>query len=73
MESYYAAEKHPQPVAAYGSALFPLEEFPEVWGTSNRKLLVLVGEKNLRRLVGQNRKLPEKMLRVNDFVVVSNR
>jgi len=73
MESYYLAEKLPQPAAVYGRALFPLEEFSEVWGTSNRKLLVLLREKNLRRLVGKNQNLPEIILRANDLVLVANR
>jgi len=73
MESYYVTEKRPQPAAAYGRALFLFEEFSEVWGTSNRKLLVLVREKKLRRLVGQNRNLPEIILRANDLVLVANR
>jgi hypothetical protein len=73
MESYYLAEKLPQPAAVYGRALFPLEEFSEVWGTSDRKLLVLLREKNLRRLVGKNQNLPEIILRANDLVLVANR
>jgi len=35
--------------------------------------LVLLREKNLRRLVGQNRNLPEIILRANDLVLVANR
>ena len=73
MESYYLTEKRPQPAAVYGRALFPLEEFSEVWGTSDRKLLVLLREKNLRRLVGKNQKLPEIILRADDLVLVANR
>jgi 4-amino-4-deoxy-L-arabinose transferase-like glycosyltransferase len=73
MESYYVAEKLPQPAAVYGRALFPLEGFSEVWGTSDRKLLVLLREKNLRRLVGKNQKLPEIILRADDLVLVANR
>jgi hypothetical protein len=72
MESYYAAERHPQPAAVYGRALFTREEFFEVWETSNRKLFVLLREKNLRDLSGKNQSLPKIMLRANDFVLVAN-
>jgi len=73
MESYYLPEKLPQPAAIYGKALFPLEEFSQVWGTSDEKLLVLLKEEKLRRLVGKNQNLPEIILRANDFVLVANR
>ncbi|HUK42448.1 MAG TPA: hypothetical protein VLX11_15450, partial [Candidatus Acidoferrales bacterium] len=72
IESYYVVEKRPQPAAVYGSALFPLEEFSQVWETSGRRLFVLLREKNLRRLVGQDRNLPEIIMRTNRFVLVTN-
>ena len=73
MESYYAAERHPQPAAVYGRALLTREEFSEAWGTSNRQLFVLLREKNLRRLGGKNQIPPKIMLRANDFVLVAHR
>ena len=72
MESYYVAEKHPQPAAAYGKALFNREEFSELWKTSKKRLLVVIQEKNLRRLVGKNQHLPEIKLRSGEFVLVTN-
>jgi hypothetical protein len=72
MESYYVAEKHLQPPAAYGKALFNDEEFSELWKTSKKRLLVVIQEKNLRHLVGKNQQLPEIKLRSGEFVLVTN-
>ncbi len=72
MESYYVAEKHPQPPAVYGKALFNREEFSELWKTSKKKLFVVIQEKNLPRLVGKNQNFPEIKLRSGEFVLVTN-
>jgi 4-amino-4-deoxy-L-arabinose transferase-like glycosyltransferase len=71
MESFYIAEKQPQPAAVYGKALLTFEEFSELRETSKRMFFVFVEEKNLPRLVGKNESLPKRILDVNEIALVA--
>ncbi len=71
MESFYIAEKQPQPAAVYGKAFLTFEEFSELRETSKRMFFVFVEEKNLPRLVGKTRSLPKRILDVNEIALVA--
>ena len=69
MGSFYVAEKRPAPAKGYGKILFTFAEFAEEWKKSNQRLLVLVKKKNLPSLDGP---LPKELLKVNEFVLLTN-
>jgi len=71
MESFYIAEKHPQPAAVYGKALLTFEEFSERRETSKRRLFIFVEEKNLPRVVSKNEIVPKRVVHVGDIVAVA--
>ena len=71
MESFYIAEKHPQPAAVYGKALLTFEEFSERRETSKRRLFIFVEEKNLPRVVSKNEIVPKRVVHVGDIVAVT--
>jgi hypothetical protein len=71
MESFYIAERQPQPSAAYGKALMSFDEFSRLKETTRKNLLVFVKAKSARKLTGKNGLPPQKLLEINDCVLLS--
>jgi 4-amino-4-deoxy-L-arabinose transferase-like glycosyltransferase len=70
MESFYIAEKKPQPAAVYGKALITFEEFSQLKETTRKNLLVFVKKKNASRLIGKNDVPPKKIFDFNDSALM---
>ena len=73
MGSFYLAERQPQPAAEYGKALLTFEEFYQQWETSERRLFVFVKDKNLLRVANHDQNFPNRILQVDEMVLVANR
>ena len=70
MESFYAAEKQPQPAAVYGKALITFEEFAKLKETTKKNLLVFVKKKNTSRLFGKDDTPPKIILEWDEYAVM---
>jgi 4-amino-4-deoxy-L-arabinose transferase-like glycosyltransferase len=73
MGSFYVAEKRPAPAPSYGQVLFTFEEFADRWKANELPLRVFLKEKNLLRFSKQVGVVPKKLMRFDDFILVSNR
>ena len=69
--NYYAIGKQADPVTPWGTALLDFEEFKQVWQTTQRPLLILVKEKNLRRFVENVGESPSRLAAVDEYLIVS--
>jgi hypothetical protein len=71
--NYYAIRKKTQPVSAWGSVILNFEEFGERWKTNEEPLLIIVKEKNLRRLVQDVGESPIRLGAADEYLLVSRR
>jgi 4-amino-4-deoxy-L-arabinose transferase-like glycosyltransferase len=70
MESYYIAEKQPQPSAAYGKALMTVDEFSRLKETTKKNLFVFVKTKSAATVTGKNNVPPRKLFDFNDCALL---
>ncbi|MGE5817028.1 MAG: hypothetical protein ACM37Z_03320 [Deltaproteobacteria bacterium] len=70
LESFYVAEKKPQPPAAYGKALMTFQEFSQLKEPPKGTILVFVKEKSMAQLMGEKDVTPKKILDFNDWVLM---
>lgn len=73
MGSYYIAEKRPAPAPGRGPVLFTFEQFAQQWNKGEQTLRVLVREKNLPQLSATIGAVPTQVLKMGNYVLVSNR
>ena len=73
MGGYYVAERRPVAAAGYGRVFFTFEEFAEQWKKNELPLRVLVKEKNLSRLSADTGVTPKSVIKMDKYVLVSNR
>ena len=71
--NYYALRKKAQPVSAWGTVILNFEEFGERWKTNEEPLLIIVKEKNLRRLVQDVGESPIRLGAADEYLLVSRR
>lgn len=73
MGSYYIGERRPTAAAGYGPVFFTFEEFAQQWKKNDRTLRVLVKEKNLRQLSADISAVPSKVMKFDNYLLVSSR
>lgn len=70
MESYYIAEKRPQPAAHYGKVLITFDEFAKLREKTKRKLLVFLKKKNIPLFIRRNGTSATTLLDSGDYVLL---
>ena len=73
MGSYYIRERRPKAAAGYGPVFFTFEEFAQQWKKNDRTLRVLVKEKNLPQLSADIGAVPTKVMKFDNYLLVSSR
>jgi len=73
MGSYYPGERRPVARARYGRVFFTSEEFAKQWKKNDMPLRVLVKEKNLSRFSADMGVTPKSVIKMDKYVLVSNR
>ena len=69
--NYYALGKRAPPYTRWGKALFHGDEFGDRWRATKQPLLILVKEKNRRRLEEQVGQATRMLASVDDYVVLT--
>jgi hypothetical protein len=59
-----------EPTTHWGKALLDFEEFQEKWQTAKQPLLIILKEKNLRRLLEQVGESPQRIGAFDEYLVV---
>jgi 4-amino-4-deoxy-L-arabinose transferase-like glycosyltransferase len=73
MGSYYVGEMRPATAAGYGPVLLTFEQFAQEWTKNDKKLRVLVREKNFRQFSANVGTVPSKVMKFDNYALVSNR
>jgi 4-amino-4-deoxy-L-arabinose transferase-like glycosyltransferase len=73
MGSYYIGEIRPAAAAGYGPVLFTFEQFAEEWKKNDKRLRVLVREKNLHQLRENIGAAPTEAMKIDDYILLSKR
>lgn len=73
MASNYLAARRPAPAAGYGPVLLSFAEFAERWKGGQSRLLVIIKEKNLSRLIQEIGSTPVELTRYGEYRLVGNR
>jgi 4-amino-4-deoxy-L-arabinose transferase-like glycosyltransferase len=73
MGSYYVGEMRPATAAGYGPVLLTFEQFTQEWTKNDKKLRVLVREKNFRQFSANVGTVPSKVMKFDNYALVSNR
>jgi 4-amino-4-deoxy-L-arabinose transferase-like glycosyltransferase len=73
MGSFYVGQIRPAAAAGYGPVLFTFEAFAQEWNKNDKELRVLVKEKNLSELAANIGATPEKVVKLDNYLLVSNR
>jgi 4-amino-4-deoxy-L-arabinose transferase-like glycosyltransferase len=67
---FYAMTDREEPTTHWGKALLDFEEFQEKWQTAKQPLLIILKEKNLRRLLEQVGESPQRIGAFDEYLVV---
>jgi 4-amino-4-deoxy-L-arabinose transferase-like glycosyltransferase len=70
---YYEVGERKDLTTPWGDAIFDFEEFREKWQTVKQPLLIVVKEKNLRRLARNVGEVPRKLAAIDGYALVTNR
>jgi 4-amino-4-deoxy-L-arabinose transferase-like glycosyltransferase len=73
MGSYYVGERRPTAAAGYGPVFFTFEEFAQQWKKNDSTLRVLLREKNLPQLSADIGAVPNKVMKFDNYLLVSSR
>ena len=68
--NFYVMTEREEPSTQWGKALLDFEEFQEKWQTAKQPLLIILKEKNLRRLLEQVGESPQKIGAFDEYLVV---
>ena len=71
--NYYTIGKRHDPVTPWGKAIFNLDDFAKQWKTRRQPFLVILKDKNLNQLAETIGETPKPLVRVDEYVLVSNR
>jgi len=71
--NFYLIEQRPRPSSVYGEAMFTFEEFREEWRKTTRPLLIIVKEKNFRRMTDQIGIPARELAKVDEYLLATNR
>ena len=69
--NYYVSAKITNPTSRWGDAIFEYDEFRDKWQSTKQPLLVIVKEKNLRRLVETVGESPKILAAVDEYLLVT--
>ena len=70
---YYEVAERKDLTTPWGDAIFDFGEFREKWQTSQQTLLVVVKDKNLRRLARNVGEQPRKLADIGEYALVTQR
>jgi 4-amino-4-deoxy-L-arabinose transferase-like glycosyltransferase len=73
MGSYYLGERRPAAAAGYGPVFFTFAEFAREWKKNDTTLRVLVKEKTLSQLSADIGVVPNRLMKIDNYLLVSNR
>jgi len=73
MGNHYVGENRPAAAAGYGKIFFTYEEFAQQWKNSDSTLRVLLKEKNLPQLSANIGAVPDKVMKFDNYLLVSSR
>jgi len=68
---YYEVDERKDLTTPWGDAIFDYEEFHEKWQTTTQPLLIVVKEKNLRRLAKNVGEAPRRLAAVDGYLLVT--
>ena len=69
--NYYVSAKITNPISRWGDAIFEYDEFRDKWQSTKQPLLVIVKEKNLRRLMETVGESPKILAAVDEYLLVT--
>ncbi len=72
ISKFNAAREQPEPNTPRGPAVFDFDEFGAIWKEMKVPMLVIVKEKNVRRLAQQIGMSPKELARVDGYVLIKN-
>jgi hypothetical protein len=69
--NYYVLAKRAWPVTKWGKTLMDFTEFEYQWNLNKQPMIIVVKEKNQRRLEEQIGAAPRKIATVDEYVLLS--
>lgn len=71
--NYYAIGKRADPVSAWGTVILNFTDFRERWKSDKEPFLIVVKEKNLKRLVEQVGEAPVRLAAFGEYLLMERR
>jgi hypothetical protein len=73
--SEYVALKRPPPAPGYGKALYTVQQFNELWKSSENRIVIFVDKGAMRHLheLTADAPAPRTLLEIGDLVLVENK
>ena len=71
MGNYYAVGERADPTTRWGTTIVTFKEFREIWNSTKQPVLIIVKEKNFRRLAAQLGESPVKLAGADEYLLVA--